>query len=65
MKKNYTFNLDIDNMDRIKQMVVFPCSYSNLIDAMIEYLLQSPYAITSMVETELGKIKQKIESIPE
>ena len=65
MKKNYTFNLDIDNMDRIKQMVIFPCSYSNLIDAMIEYLLQSPYAITSMIQTELDKVKIKIESIPE
>jgi|CXWL01.1.fsa_nt_gi hypothetical protein len=65
MKKNYTFNLDIDNMDRIKQMVIFPCSYSNLIDAMIEYLLQSPYAITAMIQTELNKVKIKIESVPE
>ena len=62
-RKTYSFNLDIDTINKIDQFVISPTSRSDLVESSLIYLLQNSYILTSFVQTELDKIKARVESI--
>lgn len=63
MRKTFSFNLDIETINKIDQFVINPCSRSDLIESILTYTLQNSYILTSFVQTELDKIKARVESI--
>ena len=65
VKKNYTFYLNTDNINKLNQLIVYPCSRGNLMDEIINYLLKSPWIITELRDNKLDQIKTIIESTPD
>ena len=63
MRKTFSFNLEQDNISRLDQFVISPCSRSDLIDSLINYALQTPYVLESFVQSKLDEMKIKVESI--
>ena len=50
MRKKYLIVLESNSIDLIDQKVNRPCSRSDIIDAAIKYLLQSPYVFDAFVK---------------
>ena len=65
LKKNYTFYLNTDNISKLNQLIIFPCSRGNLMDEIINYLLKSPWIITQLMDNKLAQINSIIESTPD
>ena len=63
MRKTFSFNLDIETINKIDQFVIKPTSRSDLIESLLTYALSNSYILTSFVQTELDKIKARVESI--
>ena len=62
-RKTYSFNLDIDTINKIDQFVINPCSRSDLVESLLTYALQNSYILSSFVQTRLDEIKTKVDSI--
>lgn len=61
LKKNYTFYLNTDNITKLNQLIIYPCSRGNLMDEIINYLLKSPWIITELMNNKLEQINAIIE----
>lgn len=50
MKKKFLVVLDVDVVNTLDTKVIRPCSRSDIINAGMKYLLQSPYILEAFVK---------------
>lgn len=51
MRKKYTLNLDVDKVTALDNLIIRPCSKSDVINDLIQFALDSGYVISAFVKT--------------
>ena len=60
VRKIYSMNLDQDKIMRLDQMIISPCSRSDIVDDIIGFVLQSPYVIDAFIKSKLIEFESKV-----
>ena len=62
-RKTYSFNIEVDLINRLDAIVISPVSKSDIICDLLEYALNSESYLESIVNNKLDVMKSKVDSI--